>query len=127
MQMMMQLSTAINLVGGATTSIFPRAEALLLSDNRYQEALKFVASKKDMDRYKSMMDFLFCELYTRWVYHCMRYYKGRGPLLRDQLKTKEILEYDRRLVIALEVARKLLDEDSCKSWTWYRFQAAQAA
>lgn len=65
----------LDLSGGATESIFPEVEAMLFttSSEDYQKALQYVAAKKDMNRYKSVVDFLFCELFPEWQHKCRQY------------------------------------------------------
>ena len=94
----------LSLTGGATQTIFPKAEQLL-AETDYQKALQFVSSRKNMNRYRSMMDFLFMELFTQYQKHCFRYYEDKGPLLKDMLSAGQIEKYDQWLVIALKVAR----------------------
>ena len=71
------------LEGGLTKDIFIRtAEKLMNTD--YQKALMFVGKRKNMDRYRSMVDFLFCEIFPNpWRYRCFRFYEEEGPRLKD--------------------------------------------
>lgn len=130
MEMKTVMSLSIDITGGATSSIFPNVEALLVNSTDHQRALEYVAARKRMDRYKSMIDFLFCEIHPEWRLSCQRFYAGNGPQLKDQITAKEIEKYDKRLVTAMKVAYKLFCEQRCKSWTSYHkeveiaFQAA---
>lgn len=119
------LVQALSLTGGATQTIFPAAERLLRKTD-YQKALEHVASRKNMERYHSMMDFLFAELFTKYRRACFRYYEDGGPLLRDTLTREQIERYDRWLVIALKVAKEKLDASYkwTGGWATYRHEAA---
>lgn len=120
---------ALELVGGATESIFPEAEALILSDGEYAKALKYVAFRKQPERYRSIMDFLFCELYTEWINPCMKFYDEEGAPLRELIDVSKRQEYSDGLVKALEVALELMKDERRKSWGWFveQWQYALAA
>ena len=107
---------------GATNSIFPAVDELL-ENTDVQKALKFVAGRKDMDRYRSVVDFLFAELVGgKWKEACFRYYNDEGPkLIDDPRVTIEMLakwEYD--LVCALEIAEEMHLIELKTSWGWFR-------
>ncbi len=126
MSMCMEVRQALELVGGATNSIFPQVEALLLSGD-YMESLEFVASRKNMDRYVSVMDFFFCELNPQWQRPCRRYYAGMGPRLADMISAQRLMEHTNQLLVALEVAKKCLDEERRVSWGWFREEVKEAS
>lgn len=117
----------LDLFGGATCSIFPKAEDLL-SDSDHQRALEYIAKggRKKMERYQSMMDFLFCELHPEFIPSCKRFYAWEGPQLRELISDEQVVEYDKRLVKALEVAYSLYSEERRGSWGWYWEQVEEA-
>lgn len=117
---------SLAITGGATESIFKNAEAFLFASTDHQKALEYVAQRKRMDRYHSVMDFVFCELNSEWRFACIRYYDGEGPQLRKQITEEQIDEYDRQLVIALKVAHNLFYIKRCKNWTAFKFEVRQA-
>lgn len=127
MQTRIDLQQALVAVGGLTSSIFPQAEAMLLNSADYQNALRFVGASKDMDRYESVMDFLFCELHPEWVPRCMSYYEDLGLPLRERLDAEQVVEYGERLVKALEIAYDLFNKKRRQSWTKFRYLVNQAA
>ena len=112
----------LDIGGGITTSIFPEAERMLLENTAYWNALCFIACRKRMDRYISVIDFLFCELYPRFQRPCARFYEGNGPLLKDVLSDTEIDHYGCMLVYALRCAHHLYDQHRRLSWQQYRIQ-----
>lgn len=108
-------------VGGMSDSIFPCAEKLMFSSGDYQAALEYVGRRKCMERYESVMDFLFCELYPVWRSRCFRFYLGRERPLRERLSKEAVALYDRELVIALETARALWVQDlPVRQWGHYQ-------
>jgi hypothetical protein len=117
---------SLEVFGGATQSIFPQVEVILLGSTDYQQALKFVAARKKMNSYHSMVDFLFCELHPEWRMACRRFYAGNGPQLKDQITPEQLVEFNGRLLKAIEVAHDLFCEQHRKSWDWYREQVEEA-
>lgn len=117
---MVLVAQTLAVSGGVTDSIFPQVEAVLLVSSDHQSALEFVSSRKKMDRYKSVMDYLFCELHPEWRLACRRYYVGNGPQLKNQLTDEQLATYNKRLLIALGVAYELFCEKRRLSWTKYR-------
>ncbi len=123
MQMRMQLRLVqrqLQSSGGATSSIFPEVDQML-NDTDCQEALRFIAKRKKMDRYNSMVDFLFCEIYVGYQYHCWRFYEGKGQLLKDMTTTtpEKIVAWEKVLVAALKRAMKALQDERHVTWTGF--------
>ncbi len=111
------------LTGGMTESVFPRTEKKLLSATDYQEALQFIGSRKDMDRYRSMIDFLHCEIFTEWQRYCFQYYNDEAPRLAktpgvtiEYLKAADIFMSE----LVLELALTRLNEKRRASWSKFR-------
>ncbi len=117
---------SLQLTGGATNSIFPEAEAILNAGD-YIKALEFVGSRKNMTRYQSVMDFLFCELHQEWQWSCFKYYAGMGPQLSEMISVDQLIEYNGRLLLALEIALKLHEERQRIAWVRYRKLVNDAA
>jgi len=110
--------TIPQILGGATASIFPEIEALLLQ-GEYQDALLYFARRKNMDKYRSVMDFFFCELHPEWQRACQRFYDGQGQQLKELLLPSEFAMFNKRMLIALEVAREEYHFNSHMSWARY--------
>jgi hypothetical protein len=117
---------SLQICGGATLSIFPQVEALLLGSRDYVNALEYVASRKKMSRYQTVIDFLFCELHPEWRLACRRCYGGNGPQLKDQITPDQLVEFSERLLKAIEVAYELFCEQRRKNWGWYREKVEEA-
>lgn len=123
---MMSMSLAPRLVMSltqpATRTVFPAVERLL-EDTEYQKALGYVAGRKDMDRYRSVGDFLFSELMGgKWKAACWRYYEGEGCLLKDdpRVTPNMLSEWEKQICMALEVAWSDMDEERTRSWQDFR-------
>ncbi len=120
-------SQEISVCGGVTDTIFPKTESMLLDNLDCQRALEYVAARKRMDAYRSMIDFMFCELYSEWRMSCKRFYAGNGPQLKDQITDQQIEYFDNKLVKALQVALGLFREQRCKSWVKFKHALRLAA
>lgn len=127
LQMECKLVQALQLAGGATESIFPQVEAVLLNDTEYQKALEFVGSMKDKSRYHSTMDFFFCELVPEYRKKCFLFYDDKGKQLKDILTIQEIVYYGKLLLKALEIAYEMYCEKRETSWTKFRYAVLKAA
>lgn len=114
--------------GGMTETIFPAVEDLL-NETEYQKALEFVSRRKNMRRYHSMMDFLFCEIFIAYRHRCFVYYAGHkgSKRLKDTISEEERTEYEKWLVAALGVALKKMVEARELSWTSFRAEVLKLA
>ena len=108
------------LCGGATDSLFPHVEARLMADVEAQKALVFVAQSKEVSRYASMMDFLFCETFPEHRGRCQKFYASEGPPLRQTLSDlPEWKFYDRVMRGALEFAKAAFRQGDKVAWSWF--------
>lgn len=117
-----QQELSIRQEGEYLASIFVLTEEAL-NDGDTLEALRFVASGKKMGRYRSIVDFLFCEVAGEpWVSRCRAFYAERGPALRNVLPQAEIDRWDLILVRVLGYAVRCLAEERRQTWTRFRFE-----
>jgi hypothetical protein len=108
------------LCGGATDSLFPQVEARLMADVDAQKALVFVAQSKDVGRYASMMDFLFCETFPEHRSRCLKFYAQDGPPLRQTLSELPVWKFYHRVMLgALEFAKAAHRQGDKIAWSWF--------
>jgi hypothetical protein len=114
--------------GGMTETVFPAVEKLL-DETEYQKALAHVSGSKDMNRYHSIMDFLFCEIFINYRYRCFAYYAGEkgSKKLRDQITEEARARYEKWLVAALGIALKKMEEARKLTWTSFRAEVLRLA
>ncbi len=110
----------VRVVGGASESIFPAVDALL-EDRQYQKAIVFAVRKKEVRRYRSFVDFLYCELFNDWV-RCFQYYEGDGPPFRDLIDEPRCRQIESQLIDALHLAHKLFADKEIMSWDAFRIR-----
>ncbi len=126
MPMMLKFKLSLITEDSATNNLFVKTQERLEEDDGiYREAIERLAikGKKKLDRYNSLMDFIFCETFTSWQRKCFKYYNDQGPLLKEDkdMDEKSIRFYDKYMSqYVLEVAKVLHDK---KQWCWwYQFQ-----
>jgi hypothetical protein len=122
----LKLCQELQLTGGDTETIFPEVEALLQSSSDIQHALDLVAKRKNAHKYRSVMDFLFCEMYPEWKSHCFRYYLDGKEAVRHVLTMAQRQVYAWELCQALNVAYKAFCEKRALSWASFREEVLQA-
>ncbi len=124
-------------LGPATDSMFPKVDDMLKSTD-YQKALKYVAHRKKIQNYRSLVDFLFCEVdayqyvcfNSSWKRLCRDFYENKGPRLRFLINEQERSQYEKKLIVALAVAHKMFVVKKRRRWGSYvdevefRFQKA---
>lgn len=113
----------LRLLGGMTDSIFPEVEAWLQVTTDRQRALEWAASKKRMDRYESVMDFLFVETFDHFRPACRAYYKREGPQLKETITVAQRERFARTLLLVLQVAYDAYCAERRVTWGWVRDEA----
>src|SRR5207302_180924 len=99
-----------------------------LEQTAFQQALEFVAARKNMGLYWTMMDFLFCEIFPHpWKSRCLRYYRDRGLQLAELLAGPEVVRCDRVLVLALRMAGQRMRRRRDTGWGAFRQEVLLAA
>ena len=108
------------LLGGMTDSIFPEVEKWLQVSTDRQRALEWVAARKRMDRYKSIIDFLFVETFDHFRPACLAYYADKGPPLKDMITVANREKFSRTLLLVLQVAYDAFCAERRVTWGWTR-------
>jgi len=124
--MHLSLTQHMAMTGGMTSSVFPLVERWLAADSDRQKALEYVAARKDMNRYHSVMDFLLCETVEYYHRPCLAYYAGKGKQLRATVSKAEIQRLQAILLRMISVAYIAFQEKRRLSWSAAREQALAA-
>src|SRR5208283_3198115 len=90
----LSLYTSLDAVEGYTYSIFIKSERWLLADPEHLRAIEQSIQVKRANRFRSLMDYLFCELFPQFSADCQEYYNGKGKPLRQMVAPPEIRSYD---------------------------------
>ncbi len=78
MRMVLRAETTLALEGGLTDTCFPTLQEWL-EDDDHMKGLKYIASRKNMDAYRSVIDFVLCEVLTQYREPCQKFYNRDGP------------------------------------------------
>lgn len=97
----------IELTGGWTTTIFPLVEEWLNQDGDRWRCLSFIGSKRSMEGYRSVVDYLSVQVLPGWRQDCQRFYREEGPPAIDIIMNQERKLLEAKLLVALEVAYQL--------------------
>lgn len=102
-QVCAQTQVLISRHGGISKSIFKKADKYL-DEIGWELIRKFVSTTKTADKYRSIMDMIFCELFACWQYNCFCYYREEKGYkqLRFVLSKEQIQKYDELIVDALK-------------------------
>ena len=124
----LQCRLKLEISGGMTASIFPAVDGML-NETDFQKSLEFVGARKDMERYRSMVDFLFCEVFIQYRYGCFKFYEDetKYPQLKKILTADQVKQYGRWLVAALQLAREMFEKKLALTWTTFRCQVLTLA
>jgi len=125
----LRLTQTLDISGGCTASVFPQVD-LALEDTDTQAALEFVASRKDMTRYRSFVDFLFAEIFVQFRRSCFKFYDDGGKQLKDLVDAEKIAWFEGILLHALTVAKKAMAaerEARFRHWSQFRAEVLKAA
>lgn len=86
-----------------TDTIFIKIEALL-NIGDYQDALGFVADRAVMARYRTTIDFLFCELFPEYAEACQAYYDKDAPQAKESISIDEARRCEHAMLCVLALA-----------------------
>ncbi len=111
----LQLELTLDLCGGATESVFPKAERLLQCYG-VQDALAEIVPVEVQLPYRSIMDMLSVETFPRLCVPCAAFYAGEGPPLRETATPGEIAMYERGIIMVMRAARRSLRKKMEDRW-----------
>ena len=100
----LKLTNKFPTIGGATESIFFKAEQILLSDTDYFEAILFLTTTQNILYYRSMMDFFFCGTHPDWKRACKEFYNNKGLALRYLIDDVQKDKMEQRIIHGLDIA-----------------------
>ncbi|HNQ63102.1 MAG TPA: hypothetical protein PKH70_03925 [Syntrophorhabdaceae bacterium] len=99
-------------------SVFPYTEKWLYGDDRRMESIRYLIRERS-NKYRTVIDFLFCESFPEWKRQCFMFYEGMGERLDYYLTKRELHNYDKILLsICLEI--KIIHKEN-KYVSWRKF------
>ena len=111
-----------SLTGGWTRSIFPKVEMWLEEDSDRWKALRFIGSKKSMERYRSVVDYLYAQVFPERRAEVFRFYLSgdEAHMAKELITVRGRAVMEAKLLIALEVAYQLWVDNRAASWKQVR-------
>ena len=108
----------IELTGGASgcQTIFPAVEEWLQEDSDRYRAFELIKGRKNAGRYRSLLDFLLCEVCPSERADCFRYYREEGPQLRFVRTERQIRFLESKLLLFLTVAYEAYCQRRALTW-----------
>src|SRR5437660_8263307 len=91
-----------------------------------QDAVRFIARRKNMMKYHSMMDFLFCEIFLQYRNACFKFYEGAGPRLMEMITPPQWRYFNKALLVGAELASQN-SQNRGMTWKSFREQTLQLA
>ena len=103
-------------------SVFFRVASELNEHADFREALAYIGSRINTQRYKTVTDFLFCELFRGpWPERCRKFYAGTGLQLDECVPYEDIEDFQKILLHALNLA--LINTYHNRHIPWSRFRS----
>jgi len=96
--------------GCPPNSIFPKFDALM-SLGVYQDALGFVIDRETAERYRSLVDLVFCELFPEYAEACQAYYASKGAQLKDTWSAEDARRCEETMLCLLGLALVIRAEE----------------
>ena len=109
------------------TSIFPTIEKRLNENSDLQNALNFIADREIQEEYWTVIDFMFCEIFTKYKPDCKKFYEGSGKPLRDIIKREEWQRANFAMHMTLTRAYDLFCQKRVRSWKDIRLDILEIA
>ncbi|KKW47741.1 MAG: hypothetical protein UY99_C0024G0008 [Parcubacteria group bacterium GW2011_GWA1_59_11] len=125
--MRLEVQQALQLCGGATESCFPEVEAWFMQHADRQRAVQEIAHRKNIDRYRSLIDFLLCEIFTMYRPACFRFYRDKGPRLIEMISVETRQSLSDGLQKAAEIAYRAHCERRRLTWPAFVHEVLAAA
>ena len=118
MQLCLCIQQTLEVTGGTTgeRTVFPAVEAWLEEDSDRYHAFEKLKGRKDARRYRSLIDFLLCEVCPEEKAGCFAFYRDDGPCL-GQLRTKARIRFlESKLMLFLTISYEAWCQSRALSW-----------
>ena len=110
----LQVPTAV------TLTVFPMSENWLRESSDHQNAVKKVKAVSKAENFRSLMDYLFANVFVGTYWMVMDFYSDEGPQLREILTREQCHMIDLQLLEALKLAYEDFRKGRKRSWSRVR-------
>mgnify|MGYP001558703108 FL=1 len=106
------------LAGGMTghDSVFPLVEAWLAEESDRWHAFEKIRGRRDAGRYRSVIDFLLCEVVPSYRRPCFAFYETGERALHAVVSPRELLQLQARLMLFLAISYEAYTQKRAVSW-----------
>ena len=127
MRMILAAEPQLALVGGLTDTCFPTLQEWL-EDSEHMKGLEYIASRKNMDAYRSVIDFVLCEVLTEYRKPCQRFYDRDGPNYVTLRPSKKDQAHDEAILLRAVIHSYVcFCQERKKSWAAMRREVLEAS
>ena len=104
-------------------TVFPASECFLLDSDR-QNAIKIIARNKQIDRYRSLLDFIASETMPRLLKKiCLDYYEDEdNGRIEHHFHPIDLERMDYIILESLKFAKSIHDQERRLSWSGYKVE-----
>jgi len=104
-------------------TVFPDSE-LFLQDSDNQNAIKIIARNKQIDSYRSLLDFVASETMPRLLKKlCLDYYEDEdNGRIVDHFHPIDLERMDYIILESLKIAKSIYDQERRLSWSDYKIE-----
>ena len=111
---------ALQVPNSVTLTVFPMSENWLRESSDHQMAVTRVPSRSKAENFRSLMDYLFANVFVGTYWMVMDFYSDEAPPLREIITQAQCGMIDELLVEALKLAYADFCEDRVRSWSRVR-------
>lgn len=108
----------VELTGGWTTSIFPAVEHWLEDDTDHWRALAFIGTKKSMECYRSVVDYIYAQVFPERRKEVFKFYLSgnEDDMAKAHITVEQRALMEAKMMVAVEVAYQLWCEKRSAGW-----------
>lgn len=124
MQLSLSLSHSLELQlqvdEASTLTVFPVSETWLRESSDHQNVVERVGGRCAKQNYRSVMDWLFANMFPGCYWFVSAFYEDAAPPLREILTKEQCRQIDCVMLAVLRLAYKDFCEDRKRSWAQVR-------
>lgn len=115
-----RMELRIQVDAGVTLTVFPMSERWLREDSDHAWAVHKVKARSKPESFRSLMDYLFANVFIGTYWFVMDFYAEEAPPLREIISQEQCRMIDEVLIEALKLAYQDFCADRERSWSAIR-------
>ena len=117
---LLDMTLELQVPEGITLTVLPMSERWLRADSDRQHAVQQIRGRHKQDQFRSLMDYLYANVFYGTFKQVRAYYNNAGPPLRDLFTREQRYALDCYLVEALKIAYAEYCADRERTWSQVR-------